>query len=129
MGENYSPTVTAFFEQTPRAGTLDVPEDQMVRGRSGDPGRGIVVDLQFQVLAGEIADGRYRVFGCPHGIAAAAWVTDQLVNSSCQRFESIGARDIVDALGLPVEKTHIALVIEDALQMCGAQTKSLDKKQ
>ncbi len=126
MGDLYSPTVAAFFEKAPRAGTLDIPEDQMVRGRSGDPRMGIVVDFQFEVREGAILDGRYRVFGCPHAIAAAGWVTDNLIGGPCVGFENLGVREIADAVDLPVEKAHITLVIEDALRLCGAQVKNSD---
>ena len=117
----YSPTVLAYFEQPHRAGTLKVPKTQMLEGRSGTTREGLVVQLQFQVDGENVCDGRYRVYGCPHGIAAVGWVVDQLIGAPAQKLRQITPRHIAGALDLPVEKMFVALMVEDALQQCARQ--------
>ncbi|MEM7281569.1 MAG: iron-sulfur cluster assembly scaffold protein [Pseudomonadota bacterium] len=119
----YSPTVLAYFDQPHRAGTLKVPKTQMVEGRSGTTREGFVVQFQLQVAGQAITDGRYRVYGCPHGIAAAAWVVDQLIGGATRNVGQIRPQQIAEALDLPVEKMYVALIVEDALKQCAAQVE------
>lgn len=111
----YSTVVLDYFSEPRHAGDTDPDTGQIVTASVSAGGAGPRI-----TLTGTTADGdewnqlTWRVFGCPHTMAAA--------EAACRRFA--GAKttapaeftflELVEELGIPVEKTGRVLLLEDA---------------
>jgi NifU-like protein involved in Fe-S cluster formation len=108
----YSELTRRYFEAATRAGTLP----RAFRGAAGDRAQGTWVQFDVQCAADTVTDARFLVFGCPHTIAAAAWLAEALTGTSarCGMPESVQA--LRERFDLPVEKLGRLLIVEDALK-------------
>jgi hypothetical protein len=107
----YSPRVRALFSALPRAGPMPAV-GRTVAGESVALERGAWVRFEARVDAGRIADCRFRAWGCPHTLAAAALVAEALAAGG----EAPGAHRLARELEAPPEKLGRLLVVEDAMQ-------------
>lgn len=85
-------------------------------GGAGDVEQGARVELEFQVLQGRVARGRFRAFGCPHLIAAASWVTDRLHGATRDEVAGWDWREAAEALEVPPAKYARLLTLQDAVR-------------
>jgi NifU-like protein involved in Fe-S cluster formation len=108
----YSALTRRYFESAARAGTLP----RGFRGAAGDRAQGTWVQFDVQCDAGTVSDARFLVFGCPHTIAAAAWLAETVVGTAlrCGMPESVQA--VRERFNVPVEKLGRLLIVEDALK-------------
>lgn len=106
-------TALAWYYERSRAG-IPTEADWLV-GQAGSVRDGTWVRFGLRLADGRIADARYEVFGCPAAIAAAAWAADRLAGAAPAASTSLCGRHIAEALQLPIEKTGVALVVEDAV--------------
>ena len=105
----YSPRVRALFAEPRHAGDADGPRADVARG-----------DTRI-VLAAELDGTRirrlaFRVFGCPHLIAAAEAACADFEGRDVADLAGFRARESIAALGIPVEKTGRILLLEDAIR-------------
>ena len=116
MSENdaYAPRVREYFESPRHAGGCG--DAAAISAAVSEGGAGARIHI-----AG-VTDGErwtrlaWRVFGCPHTIAAA--------EAACRRFEGAPTSapgefafvGLVEELGIPVEKTGRVLLLEDAFR-------------
>lgn len=116
-------TAVACYHERSRAG---IPSGaDWLLGQAGVPRDGTWVRFGARLAGGRIIDARYEVFGCPAAVAAAAWAADRVVGATPATIASLAGREIAEALELPVEKTGVALVVEDALKDAFAAAGSL----
>lgn len=106
----YSPRVRALFEGLPRAGTLP-PGGPAIAGEAAALHCGAWVRFEARVDRGRIADCRFQAWGCPHTLAAAALVAEELAAG-----RRPDARWLARELGAPASKMGRLLVVEDAMQ-------------
>ena len=97
------------------AGTL-APGPGVIAGRAGDREQGAEVELQLRIEGGRVAEARFRAFGCPHLIAAASWLTGQLVGASRGDLERWDWREAATALEVPPAKFGRLLTVQDAVR-------------
>lgn len=116
-------TAVACYHERSRAG-IPSGADWSI-GQAGMPRDGIWVRFGARLADGRIIDARYEVFGCPAAVAAAAWAADRVIGATPAMIASLAGREIAEALELPVEKTGVALVVEDALKDALAASGSL----
>ena len=116
-------TAVACYHERSRAG-IPSGADWLI-GQAGAPRDGTWVRFGARLAEGRIIDARYEVFGCPAAIAAAAWAADRVIGATPAAVASLEGRTIAEALELPVEKTGVALVVEDALSSALAAAGSL----
>ena len=76
---------------------------------------GARVELSAGVDDGKIAAVRFRAWGCPHLIAAAEWAAAQLEGQALGSVRPIRSNDLAAALSVPVTKTGLMLLVEDAI--------------
>jgi NifU-like protein involved in Fe-S cluster formation len=107
----YSPRVRALFETLPRAGALP-GGGRVIVGEAAAIDRGAWVRLEARLEAGRIVDCRFRAWGCPHTLAAAALAAAELASGAGVP----GARQLARALDVPAGKMGRLLVVEDAIQ-------------
>lgn len=121
----YSPRVRELFRRTPGAGSL---HGEGVRcGRAGGAQHGAEVALWVRVLEGTIQEARYQVLGCPHTVAAAAMLVEQLAGQPAAQAR-VEVTAITEALQMPVVKRGRVLLLEDALvaALVGARASDRD---
>lgn len=108
---DYSPRVRALFAALPRAGAMPAG-DTVVAGEAVAIDRGAWVRFEARRAGGRIADCRFRAWGCPHTLAAAAFVADELAGGRA----APGAQRLACELDVPAAKMGRLLVVEDAMQ-------------
>lgn len=105
-----------LFRQLPLAGVIpDGAPGSVLRGEAGGPEEEVWVRFHVLVDRDSVKDARFEARGCPHTLAAAAWVASQLPGRSRAQGIPGGPEAWARTLGVPVEKLGRLLVIEDAL--------------
>lgn len=110
----YSDEVRALFERLPGTGVLEAGEGVAVTGEVSALEQGAWVRFDARVAHGRLMDCVFRAWGCPHVLAAAAWIAAGLRGCSVAQAEPPQARELQQALGAPVEKLARLLVVQDA---------------
>jgi NifU-like protein involved in Fe-S cluster formation len=99
------------------AGAGDLPPGpDVLTARAGDREQGAEVVLQARVTDGRVAELRYRVFGCPHLLAAASWLTGRLQGLDRDALLAWDWREVSTALEVPPAKFGRMLVLQDAVR-------------
>ncbi len=111
---NYSDIVIDHFE-SPRNVAGPCSADAL-NGRAGSRAAGTLVEFCLEVDKGVIGHAGFRAWGCPHTIAVASWLTEQLPGKHVDEVQSLDLDHIAAQLGLPTEKWHCVLTAEDALR-------------
>ena len=114
----YSSEVVGRFESPEGAGELPHGTAGLVTGEAQDRTLQVWVRLQLQVTDGIIHCARFRVFGCPHTVAAASRVAEWLTGRPVDDARTLDVDALRDRLDVPVEKLGKLLRIEDALIQC-----------
>lgn len=123
----YNETVRRHFANPRHAGELP---SEYARARTVDVsgGDGRIV-LSAGLSGGTLRALRYRVYGCPHLIAALEATCERLEGRDAAELETFSLHELAEVLDLPVEKTGRILLLEDALRALAAAirgTKSLE---
>jgi hypothetical protein len=109
--------VRRLFRELPRGGAPEPDGRGWVQGAAGVRREGTRVVIHLLPGAdGTVTDARFQALGCPHTLAAAAWLVGQLPGRRAEALLPGGPADWALALQVPVEKLGQLLVIEDALQ-------------
>ncbi len=92
-----------------------------VLGEAGGPGQEVWVRFRLQVRDGRVESASHQVYGCPHTLAAAAWLADRLRGRTRLTLVPGTPTEWAHALQVPVEKLGRLLTLEDALRECQRQ--------
>jgi NifU-like protein involved in Fe-S cluster formation len=112
----YSPRVLELFAELPGAGSMPAGAGEIIVGEAAALDRGAWVRFEARLEDGQIAECRFRAWGCPHTLAAAAFVATELGSRpQCGR-HVIDAARLARELGAPAEKMGRFFVVEDALR-------------
>jgi cysteine desulfurase len=104
-----------LFETLPGAGVISDTAGTVLRGEAGGALADTWVRFHLLVAGDTVKDARFQAFGCPHTLAAAAWLTGEL--RGCRRGDLPGTpASWAQTLGVPVEKLGRLLVVEDAVR-------------
>lgn len=109
----YPPEVWRLFRETPRAGTLEAPARTGTATTRASSGR---LRLQLRLDGDRVADARFQAYGCPTTIAVGAWLAERAVGRPLADLAALRAADIRQALEIPEDKLHCALMGEDAVR-------------
>lgn len=109
----YPEFVWKLFEERPRAGTLDAPTRT---GVASTPANRSQLELQVRLEGPRVEDARFRAYGCPISIAVGAWLAERAIGRTLEELSTIRAADIRQALEIPDNRLHCALLGEDALK-------------
>lgn len=110
----YSSQVERYFDDPPNAGVLTGPA--VGTGRAGDASHGAEVEFSILVDKGRIRAARFRAYGCPCTIAAAARTAEKLEGLTVEAAEHFDPHAMADELELPPDKLTRVLLVEDALR-------------
>jgi len=115
---NYSSEVRQRFLSPYGVGVFERSSLGVVSGEASDRTLNVWVCFQVQVVDSVISSSRFQVFGCPHTLAAASWVSEWLGGRPAIALRQLNIRSLADMLEVPVEKFGKLLLIEDALLGC-----------
>ena len=115
---DYSLEVQERFRSPAGAGEFAEGTPQVVAGEAEDRTLNVWYRFQISVAGTVIRAVKFRVFGCPHSIAAAAWVADALDGRDVAAIRDLDMHELRRKLDAPVEKLGKLLVLEDALRAC-----------
>jgi len=110
----YPEPVWRLFNQTPRAGELAGPG--VVSVEAATPASRARVRLQVKMDGSRIGDARFQAYGCPTTIAVGAHVAERVVGREAAELARIDAKSIREALEIPEDRTHCALLGEDLVK-------------
>ncbi len=117
-GSPYGAEVERLFRELPGGGTLPDSAGTVLRGEAGGPAEEVWVRFHALVEGDIVKDARFEARGCPHTLAAAAWLASGLPGRRCGDALRSGPRAWARALSVPIEKLGRLLVVEDALRAC-----------
>ena len=112
----YSTRVLELFRRLPGTAALPAGEGTEVAGEALALDRGAWVRFQARIAGGRVADCVFRAWGCPHTLAAAAWIVQELRSHPVAGRAAIDAARLARELDVPPEKMGRMLVVEDALE-------------
>ena len=110
----YSAQVLDAFSRMPGAGPLADGAGVAVAGEALALDRGAWVRFDARIERGLFSDCRFRAWGCPHVLTAAAVTAQSLTGAAVDTVAVTEARALVLALGAPAEKLGRLLAVEDA---------------
>lgn len=110
----YSDAVWRLFNTAPRAGGLDGPG--VVSVEAATPASRSRLRLQVKMADTRISDARFQAYGCPTTIAVGAWLAERAVGRPVAELSGIDSKKIREALEIPEDRTHCALMGEDVIK-------------
>ena len=114
-GDPYNAALRELFSSPAHVGDLEDGESALVDDQ------GVRVRLSARAKAGTIEAMRFRVWGCPHLIAAAEWLCGYYEGRALAALEEFPSAPIMENLAIPMEKTGRILVLEDTVRSLGQQ--------
>ena len=126
---DYSLEVQQRFDSLQGAGEFAEGTPGLVTGEAEDRTLNVWVRVQVQFVGTVIRSVRFRVFGCPHMMAAAGWVAEALQGRESNALRELDMHEIRKTLDTPLEKLGKLLVLEDALQACWRAHNDLSQGQ
>ncbi len=110
---DYSPQVRERFERPVNAGRL---LGRVVSGGAGDESSGTRVEFDFRLRDSTVEQGAFRVYGCPHAIAAASWVAEHARGRTLADTSWLDPLSLAELLEVPDHKLGVLLVVQDAFE-------------
>ncbi|MGA9854703.1 MAG: iron-sulfur cluster assembly scaffold protein [Gammaproteobacteria bacterium] len=122
---DYSATVWSHFRAPKNVGVFMTGTPGVLNGTAGARKNGRVVEFQLQMgAAGQVADCRYRVYGCPATIALCSMTSEILKGGPLAAAAVYSVVALAEQLGLPAEKRAAAITIEDAIRSAAGMYNS-----
>lgn len=118
---DYSSEVRRRFAAPARASELSPDAGDVIEGAAEDRSLNVWVRFQVQPEGATIERVRFGAFGCPHTVAAADLIAEELEGRSMAALASVDLDAIARRIDLPREKLGKLLRIEDALSACHRQ--------
>jgi cysteine desulfurase len=116
--DTLKPVVRRYFATLPNVGVM--PDDaSVVRSSAGSVTAEAWVRFHLRVEQGNVKSALFQAWGCPHTLATAAWLTEQLAGRSRKDLVPGTPAAWAEALEVPVEKLGRLLIVEDALRAAG----------
>lgn len=111
---HYSEEVRRLFRTAAHAGSVPGAAATGLVAEIAEGGAGAVIRIEAEIENGRWRLLRYRIFGCPHLIAAAESVCARLEGRPLGTVAPFPVAEIMQMLEIPVEKTGRVLLLEDA---------------
>jgi NifU-like protein involved in Fe-S cluster formation len=77
-----------------------------------------LICLAADVREGKLRNVGFRVFACPHIIAACNWQADLLQGAPVDALQEVDLAELQLMFDIPVEKAGKLLILKDALVAC-----------
>jgi cysteine desulfurase len=115
QADTLSPLTRELFSRLAGAGVLPDAAGTVLRAEAGQESGESWVRLQLLVRDDTVIEARFQALGCPHTVAAASWLTQQLAGRRRAEAQPGTPAEWARTLAIPVEKLGRLLIIEDAL--------------
>ncbi len=122
--EPYNDVVRTLFENPVHAGDLQGSYAETLASDASESAGGARVMLFAGIADGMIAEMRFRVWGCPHLIAAAEMLCRDCEKGPVSRLSTFDRNAVMAKLSVPNEKTGKMLLLEDTLELLWAEHRS-----
>jgi NifU-like protein involved in Fe-S cluster formation len=113
---DYSAEVRQRFVSPHRIGVLQ-PGPDVISAVAGSVEQGAKFALYARVELDRIKELTYRVYGCPHAVAAVSLAAEQLQGATLEQLEGWTWRNAESTLEVPAQKRGKLLVLEDAVRL------------
>jgi NifU-like protein involved in Fe-S cluster formation len=112
----YGERIWHLFNEAPYAGSFPANVPNVVSASASTPAAKAALCLQASLRSGEVADARFRAYGCPTTIAVGAWIANWMIGRRVEELPRLEAATLRAELEIPDDRAHCALVGEDALK-------------
>ncbi len=119
----YGAAIWRLFRETPNAGGFSAAMPDVVVADAGTPAARSVLQLALRFDGEQVAEARFRAYGCPTTIAVGAWLAAWAEGRKDADLAGMKALAIREALEIPEDRAHCALLGEDALRAVLARHK------
>jgi len=92
----------------------------VIRAEAGDLEQGAEISLEVRLDGDRVAEARFQAFGCPHFLAGASWLTDNIRGAAREELECWDWRELAAALEVPPAKFGRLLTLQDAVRAIAA---------
>jgi NifU-like protein involved in Fe-S cluster formation len=123
---SYNDAVRQHFASPQHAGDLQGRFERTLVAEVSDSGKGARIVVAAGIGGGVIVEMAFRVWGCPHLIAALDSACALLVGQPVGSLENCELADITRELSVPAEKMGRILLLKDALVALWAQHGSAE---
>ncbi|MCX7062588.1 MAG: iron-sulfur cluster assembly scaffold protein [Gammaproteobacteria bacterium] len=112
----YAPEIWRLFRNAPNAGAFPDGTPGVVSAEAGTPAARSVLRLALRFDGARVIDGRFQAYGCPASIAVGAWIAGWASGRHVDDLRLLKAAHLREALEIPEDRAHCALLGEDALR-------------
>lgn len=124
QSDPYNSLTRRYFANPAHAGDLGGEYTDCVSAVASESADGAIIQLTAGVRDGRLQECRFRVYGCPHLIAAAEWLCGKFEGGWVSELAQFRVNDCMQALAVPISKTGRILLLEDAIRLLGEQINS-----
>jgi len=117
----YNSLVRKLFSDAQAASQAEPVRGKWLIAEAGSIALGTWVRLKLEVQDARVTDARFRVYGCPHTVAATAWLAQHILGRAVNSLLPEGIARFCQPLEVPSEKLGRLLMIEDAVRGCERQ--------
>ena len=109
----YSEKLIDHFQNPRNVGVIEDPDGY---AKIDSPVCGDLMEIYIKVEDDEIADVKYRTFGCAAAIASSSMATEMILGQPLEFAEELTDAKVAEALGgLPEAKIHCSVLAASAL--------------
>lgn len=94
----------------------------VIKVRAGTPASKAVLELSVDPQAPPRA--RFRGYGCPYTLAVGQWLAETIEREGLAALSGIDARGLREALEIPEDRAHCALMGEDLVRALSKQLQA-----
>ncbi len=116
--EAYNPLVRELFFSARQADDRPPQGAEWITGAAGSIELGTWVRFALCLESGRVTEARFKAYGCPHTLAAAASLAGSLRGRVLDELLAEGVQELFRRLEVPPEKLGRLLIVEDALRAC-----------
>lgn len=115
----YAEPIWQRFSEPRHVGEL--PGDGVLSAEAGSPAAKSLLKMQLKMGQGVVVDAAFRAYGCPTAIAVGEWLAARLIGQKPAEWSQLSASIIRQALEIPDDRAHCALMGEDLVRALAKQ--------
>ncbi|HWY25932.1 MAG TPA: iron-sulfur cluster assembly scaffold protein [Nevskia sp.] len=112
----YPEPIWQLFTHPPHLGEFEPGTPGVVTGEAGSKAARSVLRLQLRFEGGKVVETRFRAYGCPNSVAVGGWIAEWSRGKTAAELGALRAAELRQALEIPDDRAHCALLGEDALR-------------
>ncbi len=102
-------------------GVGELKGEGVLSAEAGSPAAKSLLKLQLKLGQGVVTEAAFRAYGCPTAIAVGEWLATSLLGQKPAEWTQMSASRIRQALEIPDDRAHCALMGEDVLRALAKQ--------